>query len=265
MRALRQLGMGLGRTCADLIWPPRSLLSQSRVSCAGTMEYDLWRALDFLYAPGCNRCGMPIVEATSPDVVCPACIADPPVYDRARAALAYDDLSKPLVLNLKHGARKDGLRAYASWMLEAAPFVSEADQIVPIPLHWTRLWQRGYNQAAWLASTLAARSGGRYQPMLLHRHRRTPSQNGLSAGGRKRNVAGAFKVTERLDGQAILLVDDVMTTGATFNACATALRKAGAARVDCVALARVVRPTAVEVPTSRLSQKLSMGTGAGDD
>ncbi|MFM1975313.1 MAG: hypothetical protein RL145_159 [Pseudomonadota bacterium] len=239
----------IGTTLADLIWPPRSLLSDARVDCLGTMEADLWRALDFLYGPGCMRCGFPIPEATGPDLLCPVCIAQPPLYHRARAALTYDDLSKPLVLNLKHGGRKDGLRAFASWMFEAAPFVAEADQILAVPLHWSRLWQRGYNQAAWLAQALAHRTNRPYNPLLLQRKRATPSQNGLSASGRKRNVMGAFKIAQPLAGQSFVLVDDVMTTGATLQACTAALLRAGALRVDCVALARVVRPTKLDVPT----------------
>ena len=242
----------LGTTLADLIWPPRSLLSDARVDRLGTLEADLWRGLDFLYGPGCIRCGFPLPEATGPETLCPACIAQPPVYHRARAALAYDDLSKPLVLSLKHGGRKDGLRAFANWMLEAGPFVWEADQILPVPLHGSRLWQRGYNQAAWLAQALANRTARPYNPLLLQRKRKTPSQNGLSARGRKRNVAGAFQVMGHVRGQSFVLVDDVMTTGATLEACTSALLRAGAARVDCVALARVVRPTKLDVPTEPL-------------
>jgi predicted amidophosphoribosyltransferase len=105
------------------------------------------------------RCGFPIAGATSPDILCPVCLAQPPLYDRARAALTYDDLSKPLVLNLKHGGRKDGLRAFSAWMLEAAPFVAEADQILPVPLHWSRLLQRGHNQAGWLAGSCFSQEG----------------------------------------------------------------------------------------------------------
>lgn len=242
----------IGTTLADLIWPPRSLLSDARVDQLGTLEFDLWRGLDFLYGPGCACCGFPLPEAFAPDSLCPVCIAQPPIFDRARAALAYDDLSKPLVLNLKHGGRKDGLRAFAGWMLEAAPFVAEADQILPVPLHRSRLWQRGYNQAGWLAQALAKRVGRPYNPLLLQRKRATPSQNGLSASGRKRNVAGAFHVVQKVIGQSLVLVDDVMTTGATLQACAAVLKRAGAVRVDCVALARVVRPTKLDVPSEPL-------------
>lgn len=241
---LRRFGVGV----TDLVWPPRSLLSDAKVDRAGTIECDLWQALDFLYGVGCHRCGIPLPDATAPESVCPACIAHPPQFEVMRAPLAYDDVSKPLILNMKHGARKDGVRVYANWMAEAAPTASQVDLIIPVPLHWTRLWTRGYNQAAWLALAFAKQVDRPYAPLALHRKRRTPSQNGLSASGRARNVEGAFVVGKDVVGKTIMMVDDVYTTGATINACAKALLKAGAARVDGVALARVVRPTNIEVP-----------------
>jgi ComF family protein len=244
LQSLRRTAIGI----SDLIWPPRSLLSDAKVDIAGTIEADLWQALDFLYGPSCVTCGVPLPEATTPDSVCPVCLAHAPHFNHMRAALAYDDVSKQLILNMKHGARKDGVKVFAAWMLEAAPFVRTADHIVPVPLHWTRLWARGYNQAAWLAQALARVSNRTYAPLIVHRKRRTPTQNGLSAVGRRRNVEGAFQVGQNVSGQHIVLVDDVYTTGATINACAKALLRAGAARVDGVALARVVRPSQIEVP-----------------
>jgi ComF family protein len=243
-RAIHRFGVGL----TDIIWPPRSLLSDARVSKAGTIEADLWQALDFLYGVGCVSCGVPLPDATAPESVCPVCLASKPQYRFMRAALAYDDLSKPLVLGMKHGARKDGVNVFATWMVEAAPFVRDADMIIPVPLHWTRLWSRGYNQAGWLAQAIARRTGKPYAPLALLRKRRTPSQNGLSSLGRARNVEGAFHVAGDVTDKHILLVDDVYTTGATINACAKALMRAGAASVDGVAMARVVRPSQVDVP-----------------
>ena len=250
MSAQRSRLARVGRTLADLIWPPRSLLSSARVDRLGTLEPELWQALAFLHGPGCQRCGIPLPEATSPDIICPACLVAPPVYERARAALVYDDLSRPMVLDLKHGGRKDGLPAFANWMAEAAPFAAEADQIVPVPLHWSRLWQRGYNQSAWLAHAFATRVGRRFNPDLVSRKRATPSQNGLSATGRKRNVQGAFVAQAAIKDQSIILVDDVMTTGATLQACTRALLRAGAAHVSCVTLARVVRSAKLDGVTS---------------
>jgi ComF family protein len=208
----------------------------------------LWQALDFLYGLGCHACGIPLPEATAPESLCGACIAGAPPLTHMRAALAYDDLSKPMVLAMKHAGRKDGVGVFAAWMLEAAPFVRSAHQIMPVPLHWTRLWTRGYNQAAWLAQAVAARSHVTFAPQGLVRKRRTPSQNGLSRAGRARNVAGAFAVTRDVKGQHIVLVDDVFTTGATLYACAKALLRAGAVQVDGVTLTRVVRPSPVELP-----------------
>jgi ComF family protein len=215
---------------------------------AGTIEADLWHALDFLYGPCCYRCGLPLPEATTPEVICPTCIVQPPTTRLMRAALAYDDLSRPLVLGMKHGARKDGIKVYANWMMEAAPFGRRADMIVPVPLHWTRLWSRGYNQSAWLAAAYARLSKRPFLPQCLLRTKATSTQHGLSFAGRARNVAGAFDVSEDVVGKAVLLVDDVYTTGATMNACAKALLRAGAAHVDGVSLARVVRATSVDVP-----------------
>jgi ComF family protein len=213
----------------------------------GTMEPEFWQSLDFLYGNGCQCCGVPLPQATTPESLCPVCIATPPHFSAMRAALAYDDVSKALVLNMKHGGRKDGLEVFANWMTEAAPFARAADVVMPVPLHWTRLWGRGYNQAAWLATAIARRINRPYAPLALLRRRRTPSQNGLSARGRARNVEGAFDVVGDVKGKTILLVDDVFTTGATINACARALVRAGAAQVNGVALARVVRPTFIDV------------------
>jgi ComF family protein len=234
------------RAAADLLWPPRSLLSHARTDAPGVIEAELWRALDFLSGPLCRRCGIPLPEATSPESECLACLAAPPRYRWARAALAYDDLSRPLVLDLKHGGRTDGVAAFAAWIADAAPFAAQADWITPVPLHWRRLVQRGYNQAGLLAKAVARRVARPFAPDMLARTRATPSQGGLSASGRARNVQGAFAVRalwkDRLAGKTVLLIDDVFTTGSTVQACARALRRAGAAQVDVAALARVVRP-----------------------
>jgi ComF family protein len=239
------------RASADLLWPPVSLLGEARVDRLGTLEAERWVALPFLFGPGCAHCGVPLPEATQPDTICPACLVDPPAFDGARAALAYDETTRPLVLALKHAGRQDGLPAFASWMAEALGAGFATDVVVPVPLHWTRLWSRGFNQSARLAGALAQRLGVAHAPDLLIRTRRTPSQNGLSAAGRARNVRAAFAVDPRralqVSGQRVLLVDDVHTTGATTGACARALRKAGALRVDVVALARVVGPRAPDL------------------
>lgn len=231
---------------ADFVWPPRSLLSDAIVAEPGAIEGPLWAELRFLTDPLCFRCGFPLPEQVGPQALCAACAAAPPAYDRARAALAYDDHARRLVLNLKRGGRRDGLAVFAAWMAQAAaPLLAEADLIAPAPLHWTRLAVRTFNQAAWLAHALSRRTGLPWSPAILERHRRRKSQAGLSAAERRRNVSGAIRARGDVSGKTVLVVDDVLTTGATAEACARALRRAGAKAVHVAALARVVRPVDV--------------------
>lgn len=185
-------------------------------------------------------------------------MAEPPAFDKARAVLAYDDLTRPLVLALKHAGRKDGVKLFANWIAQIVPNIDEIDLIVPVPAHWTRLFERGYNQAAWLAQALGKQSRKTWRPDVLIRHRKTGSQNGLSLKGRQRNVQGAFKVVRRLDGMSILLVDDVYTTGATLEACAKALKRSGARNVYAVSLLRVCKPKTIDEIDEPILEKLNV-------
>ncbi|GIL41252.1 phosphoribosyltransferase [Rhodospirillales bacterium TMPK1] len=198
----------------------------------------------FLAPPWCSRCGLPFEQAIGAVAICATCAGAPPAFDRARAALRYDDASRPLLLAFKHGDRLEGVPTFAAWLATAAhELLHDVDLIAPVPLHRWRLWSRRYNQAAELARALSKRTGIACAPHLLLRKRATPTQGGLSAQARMRNVAGAFALHAdmQVKKRRVLLVDDVYTTGATLDACARVLRRAGAMQIDCVSLARVVR------------------------
>lgn len=236
-----------GRAALDAVLPPRCLATGRPVDRPGALDPAVWRAIDFLGEPHCLRCGRPFEFDVGEPVLCGACIRRAPAYDRARAVMAYDEASRPLVLAFKHGDRTDAAPWLAAWMGRAgAVLLADADLICPVPLHRWRLARRRYNQSALLAAVLGRRAGVPVVHDLLARRRRTPGQGGLSRVQRRRNVAGAFVVRprhrQRLAGRRVLLVDDVMTTGATVDACARTLRRAGAAAVDVLTLARVVRP-----------------------
>jgi ComF family protein len=233
------------------------LITGREVAGPGAIEPDLWRGLGFLSPPVCARCGLPFEFPVDLDQTCGACLADPPAFDRARAALAYNDVSRDLVLAFKHQGRRDGLKTFAGWMVAAGgALLEEADLIVPVPLHYFRLVRRGFNQSVWLAQALGELADRRVGVDLLKRTRPTPSQGGLSAEGRRRNVQGAFRVKRRaetrLKDQRVLLVDDVFTTGATLESCSRVLKRAGARSVDALTLARVARPRSVPISTGTI-------------
>lgn len=190
---------------------------------------------------------MPHAFAEAP--LCTHCAIEPLAFDRVRAALRYDPRSSRLILGFKRGGRLDGVSLFARWMTQAGEeLLADADLILPVPLHRWRLLTRGFNQSAVLAQRIAKLSSRTWAPSVLHRHRPTASQRGLGAGARRTNItADAFCVREpaRVAGARILLVDDVLTTGATLTACATVLRRAGATHVDALVLARVVKDEAL--------------------
>jgi ComF family protein len=250
---LLRFGEGAARVAADALWPPRCLSCGAGVDQAGRLCPACWQRIDFIAEPLCRRCGLPFAFAIPGEdfgaTECGACLRQPPPFDRARAAMRYGDASRKLILAFKHGDRTDAAPALAAWLARAAGgLLGDCDVIAPVPLNRWRLLRRRYNQAALLAQALARRAGKPVAVDALRRLRATPSQGGLTAAQRRTNVRGAFAVrprwADRIAGRGVLLVDDVMTTGATVEACARALRAAGAARVDVVTLARVVRETA---------------------
>lgn len=232
---------------ADALFPPQCLACAGETGSAGSLCQSCWESVAFIDRQSCARCGIPMEIGFDGEAVCAGCLARPPAYERSISVFRYDT-AKELILRFKHADRTDFAPAFAAWMIRAgAPLLTETDLAVPVPLHRWRLLKRRYNQAAELANAVARRAGIVCLPDALVRTRPTPSQGAMvSARARRRNVLAAFAVRprakEHLKGKRILLVDDVMTTGATLEACTRALRRAGAAAVTCLTLARVARP-----------------------
>lgn len=235
------------RHLVDAVLPPRCLKCGMLVSSPESLCAACWLGLRFLSEPCCACCGYPFEIDVTDGALCASCSATPPLYGRARAALAYDAGCKDLILSFKHADRTELAKPFARWMaLAGRQLLTESDLIIPVPLHWQRLLSRRYNQAALLAAVLGRLSGKPVVPDLLHRRRATAKQGHLSRLGRQRNVKGAFALRQPgkvdLAGKRILLVDDVITTGATVDGCCRILLAAGAASVDVLALAQVIRP-----------------------
>ena len=251
--AVAALAVRGARGLLDLILPPRCLRCGVQVEDAARLCAECWRSLTFLGPPQCRLCGYPLPHAAPAAPLCGECTREAPAYDRARAALRYDDGARRLILAFKHADRTDTAPAFGTWLARAgAELLADAEVITPVPLHRLRLLKRGYNQAAILARALTKETGVALIPDLLQRRRATASQQGLSAQARLENVtAGAFRVhpwhRSRVEDRRVVLIDDVMTTGATVGACARVLRRAGAARVDVLTLARVVRDAATPI------------------
>jgi len=244
--SLRARAARLGRLLLDAVLPPLCLHCQAVVAEPGTLCPTCWQRISFIGPPCCAICGRPFELDPGPEARCGACLRSPPGFDRARAVLRYDETSRDLILRLKHGDRLEGASAFALWMARAgSELLDGADLLVPVPLHRWRLARRRYNQAAVLALALGRHSGLAVEPALLTRRRATPSQGHLGANDRRRNVAGAFGLARggeaRLAGRRVVLIDDVMTTGATVEECVKVLRRGGASAVAVLTLARVLR------------------------
>jgi ComF family protein len=204
-----------------------------------------WAKLSFIAPPFCPRLGIPFVYDPGPDMLSMEAIANPPAYTRARAAVRYDDVARTLVHALKYQDRTDLAPAMGRWMARAGrELLEEADVLVPVPLHWKRGWSRRYNQSGALARVIERQTGVKLSSEALRRVRPTQQQIGLSRKERASNVQGAFKVAadrqSLIHGRRVVLIDDVLTSGATVDACARALLRAKAASVDVLVFARVV-------------------------
>ena len=228
------------RAVLDFALPPRCAGCGVIVDGTGKLCTDCWGSLRFLPRAGCPSCGVPM---PLPGLICAPCLAHPPSHDGVRAAVAYGGIASDVAIRLKHG-RRIGL---AGTMAKAmARHGEEAEGlIVPVPLHRWRLWRRGFNQSALLARKIGSMTGGTLRLDLLERVKSTPSLGGLGSADRKKALRGAIRVPKGkwpdVRGQKITLIDDVYTSGATANACAAALKRAGAARVTVLCWARVLR------------------------
>jgi len=244
---------GLARQALDFALPPRCPGCGVIVGDPYGFCVDCWSRLTFLGPPCCASCGLPFafaeIAGSDADAIrCGACIADPPPFDRMRAAVAYGDVSRAVALKLKYAGRPGVAETMARFMMRHVEFGARESGgpplLVPVPLHRWRIWKRGYNQAALIASALGRMRDIHVAPDALERVKATPVLRGLSRGQRARAVRGAFRVTPtrrtELKGRTVLLVDDVFTSGATARGCAAALKRAGAARVEIICWARVV-------------------------
>lgn len=240
------LALRVGRGALDLLLPPHCLTCDAEVRYHGGFCADCFRSVHLISDPACLRCGAPLTSAAEADAAgaCPRCAAAPPPWGRARGALAYDEASRRAILPLKHAVRTELADALAPLMLRAGKtLLAEADVLVPVPLHRTRLFARRYNQAALLAIAVARRSGHPVVPDALQRLRATASLADKDHIARAREMHDAIAIRPRrrgaIAGRRVLLIDDVLTSGATAGACTRALLAAGAQGVDVLVAARV--------------------------
>ena len=233
----------------DMLLPPRCPVTGEIVDSQGMVSPEGWKDIGFIADPFCGRCGVPLSFDTGEDAQCMGCIEQPPIYDKARAALIYDDVSRNLILGFKHGDKTHMVQSFVPWMMQAGKeILGEADALIPVPLHPYRLIARRYNQSALLGDAISKATGIEHLPLALKRTRATPSQGHLKTDERMKNVHKAFEAQipykEKLKGKVVVLVDDVYTTGATVNECAKALRKFGIFKIYVLTLARVQKPGA---------------------
>jgi ComF family protein len=242
-RALHRRIVHGAATFLNFLLPPVCVACDQPVDAPGRLCAACWPAVSFITDPRCSCCGLPFELPVGEGALCGACVAAPPRFTRARAAARYVGPVRDLILRFKHGDRLDLTPALARWLVQAGgDCLDGADALVPVPLHWRRRLGRRYNQSAELARAVGGLAAVPVLTQALVRRRATPSQGRLGRLARLRNVAHAFEVpvAAAVAGRHLVLIDDVMTTGATVDACARKLLAAGAARVDVLTVARVI-------------------------
>lgn len=232
------------RYAVDFALPPRCPGCGCVQSRSDAFCLDCWGQIDFLAAPWCSCCGLPFEHEVLGEPLCGACLAQTPRYDLLRSAVAYGGLSADLVLKLKYSRALGAAGMMAGHMARLLPDAPDDLLLTPVPLHWTRLFTRTYNQSVLIGGALARRLDRPFHPALLTRARRTPPLRGMGGKMRARTLQGAFKLNPRqagrVKGRAVLLVDDVHTSGATGSACAGVLKRNGARWVGLLTWARVL-------------------------
>jgi ComF family protein len=244
-------GRALLRAALDLALPRLCAACREPVEGEGLCPA-CWSKLSFITRPYCERLGIPFVYDPGPGILSMEAIADPPAYRRARAAVRFDEISRALVHALKYGDRLDLAPMMGRWIGQAGrELLAEADALVPVPLHWRRRWARRFNQSAMLAAAVSAISRVPIAAGALKRVKATSQQVGPSRSERAANVQGAFRVPPEgkpaVVGRRLVLIDDVLTSGATVEGCAKALLRAGAANVDVLVFARVADPVRTSI------------------
>ncbi len=240
-----QSSLNFLQVAVDFVLPERCPSCGVITPAGGTFCAECWQKVHYFGPPWCATCFVPLPVEGEGDQSCASCLIKPPRHDGIRAAVAYGDAAAQVILRLKYGGKIGLAKMIAQQLLRHMPDAHERLIIAPVPLHWTRLWSRSYNQSALIGEALSQASGVRFIPDLLQRHKRTPLLRGLSQKQRQRTVNKAFAINPRwadqIQGARIILVDDVYTTGATTDACIKVMKIAGAQWVQIFCWTRVLR------------------------